>query len=374
MQSPKFQVVLAGVLLALTISLQGCFDSGCQEGPVSTYGTVNGQIEPTAINASAEVTCNEANPATTYLGPELTCVDELAKVCSGTVTAKMTGEEQAAQIAAGTLTEIPIIGECVAAPMYTASALLPMIMAARQTIAEQAPELENPPPQLIVPEGTDIKEELELLVTKMTVELSEDKCIVCTPYPEAHFKQFDTLTEDQQKAAKGLDCNKGEWDKRFQKFADIVLPGIDECPIMDKKKWAALTPEEMEHATALGWTQVTWDWKSTVQPKEVDGTEAETSEITAEFTLPRKMLYRDLVLKTLKGYKKQGYSISPMAVSMAIAMSLVLAVSIRALTKRNPRAGTIRSGTQESELLEGGTRDKESNFPESTAESEALVQ
>lgn len=295
MQSAYLQVVLAGALLSVSLFLQGCGSPVpiCEEGPVSTFGVVNGKIVPPALKIGAPtVTCN---PGMLYQGPELYCSPELTKVCAQSDVSML---------------------NCTIKPGYWVA-------------DKKAPDVE------MVPDGTDLAMQAKVTATKTAVTLSEDPEVVCTPYPAAAFTKFDKLTEDQQKAVKGLGWTKVTWD------------GNGDSQKVKDKTWAELTEAEQKDATTMGFTATTWDWK----PKALapDGTTADTAKVTKT---EKKFAIVDVAWDAL----------TPMGVAMVLAMCVVLAVSIRAVARRR-RQRTLDSLPADPELLEGQFGN-EDNVPE----------
>jgi len=306
MQNAYSKVLLGGALLCFSLSLQGCGKAPvCEEGSVSTKGTVNGKITQSMVLLST-ITCNTG---TTYQGPEIFCTPDLTKVCAKS--------------------DVSMTNCTTVAGFWKADA--------------------KAPDAVMVPDGTDLAAQAKVTAAKVAVSLSEDKEVVCTPWPADVFKKFAELTPDQQKAAKGLGYNEKSW-------------AANEDVDLSSKKWATLTPAQQKDATTLGFTQITWDW----DPKPLDptGKKADTASVTDKGKDGNAVSTTSTSLFMLKGVEVALGSITPMDVSMVLAMCLVLAVSIRAVTRRRKQR-TLNSFHQEDpELLQGHLSDSERDIPE----------
>jgi len=308
MESAYSKALLVGALLSFTLSLQGCAKPPvCEDGPVSTQGVVNGKIEADMLTL-AKVTCNAG---TTYQGPQLWCTAAMTKVCAKSDVSML---------------------NCTTLPGYWK--------------ADQ-----KPPDAVMVPDGTDLAAEAKLTAAKIAVTLSEDKEVVCTPWPASAFQPFKSLTEPQRKAAQGLGYKEDTWNK-------------DEKNEVSKKTWAQLTEKQQKDATTLGFTQISWDWNP--KPLAPDGTKADTAKVVSdkETTSAKEAASSETTKKFIVGVKVALGSITPMDVSMVLAMCLVLAVSIRAVSRRKKQRNLNSIHQQDPELLEGHLSDSDEAIPE----------
>merc|ERR1711904_38203 len=128
----------------------------------------------------------------------------------------------------------------------------------------------------------------------------------------------------QQKAVKGLGYKEETWNE-------------DEKNEVSKKTWAQLTEAQQKDATTLGYTQISWDWNP--KPLAPDGTKADTAKVVSdkETTSAKEAASKETTTEKkfiMKGVEVALGGITPMDVSMVLAMCLVLAVSIRAVTRR----------------------------------------